>query len=612
VNKRWRNVGLYVLAVITVIFIGTSVFDKPSTENATKTLRYSDFIEAVQDKEISRVLISPDNATAQVVENDGTRSEVNLAPDKDLLKILTENNVDIAVTPTKLANPWQQAISSLIFPVLLIGGLFFLFRRSQGGNAGGGNPAMSFGKSKARLQMEPSTQVTFSDVAGGEGAKLELTEVVDFLKSPDRFTAVGAKIPKGVLLVGPPGTGKTLLAKAVAGEAGVPFFSISGSEFVEMFVGVGASRVRDMFEQGKKNAPCIIFIDEIDSIGRQRGSGIGGGNDEREQTLNQLLTELAGFADNSGIIVLAATNRPDILDAALLRPGRFDRKIEVMLPDLDGRKKILSVHSLSKPLSSEGDLGYWASRTVGFSGADLANLMNESAIHCARDESKLISDLHIENALDKITIGLRSSLITSPNMKKIIAYNEVGRAIVSAVRNGIESVDKITILPRSGSLGGYTKICPDEEVISSGLISKKLLFSKIEIALAGRAAETIVFGEGEITQCSMNDISYATNIVREMVTKYGFSIIGPISMDSDNNEMYLGDGLFRRKPLIAENTSSRIDNEIINISKISLNNSIKILKKNRVLLDKLVDILLNQETIDKKVFKLTTSKLLKV
>jgi len=275
VNKRWRNVGLYVLAVITVIFIGTSVFDKPSTESSTKTLRYSDFIEAVQDKEISRVLISPDNATAQVVENDGSRSEVNLAPDKDLLKILTENNVDIAVTPTKLANPWQQAVSSLIFPVLLIGGLFFLFRRSQSGNAGGGNPAMSFGYILFILLIDRSTQVTFSDVAGVEGAKLELTEVVDFLKSPDRFTAVGAKIPKGVLLVGPPGTGKTLLAKAVAGEAGVPFFSISGSEFVEMFVGVGASRVRDLFEQAKKNAPCIVFIDEIDAVGRQRGAGMG-------------------------------------------------------------------------------------------------------------------------------------------------------------------------------------------------------------------------------------------------------------------------------------------------------------------------------------------------
>jgi len=344
VNKRWRNVGLYVLAVITVIFIGTSVFDKPSTENATKTLRYSDFIEAVQDKEISRVLISPDNATAQVVENDGSRSEVNLAPDKDLLKILTENNVDIAVTPTKLANPWQQAVSSLIFPVLLIGGLFFLFRRSQSGNAGGGNPAMSFGKSKARLQMEPSTQVTFSDVAGVEGAKLELTEVVDFLKSPDRFTAVGAKIPKGVLLVGPPGTGKTLLAKAVAGEAGVPFFSISGSEFVEMFVGVGASRVRDLFEQAKKNAPCIVFIDEIDAVGRQRGAGMGGGNDEREQTLNQLLTEMDGFAAaDKPVIVLAATNQPEVLDAALLRPCRFDRQVLVDRPVLSGRKTILEI-----------------------------------------------------------------------------------------------------------------------------------------------------------------------------------------------------------------------------------------------------------------------------
>ena len=357
-NKRWRNVGLYVLAVITVIFIGTSVFDKPNADNATKTLRYSDFIEAVQDKEISRVLLSPDNGTAQVVENDGSRSEVNLAPDKDLLKILTENDVDIAVTPTKLANPWQQAISSLIFPVLLIGGLFFLFRRSQSGSGGGGggNPAMSFGKSKARLQMEPSTQVTFSDVAGVEGAKLELTEVVDFLKSPDRFTAVGAKIPKGVLLVGPPGTGKTLLAKAVAGEAGVPFFSISGSEFVEMFVGVGASRVRDLFEQAKKNAPCIVFIDEIDAVGRQRGAGMGGGNDEREQTLNQLLTEMDGFEGNSGIIIVAATNRPDVLDSALMRPGRFDRQVTVDRPDYAGRLQILNVHAKDKTLSKDVDL----------------------------------------------------------------------------------------------------------------------------------------------------------------------------------------------------------------------------------------------------------------
>ena len=323
------------------------------------------------------------------------------------------------------------------------------------------------------------------------------------------------------------------------------------------------------------------------------------------------MTELDGFADNSGIIVISATNRPDILDSALLRPGRFDRKIEVMLPDLDGRKKILSVHSLSKPLSENVDLGYWATRTVGFSGADLANLMNESAIHCARDKSTLISDIHIENALDKVTLGLRTSIITSPNMKKIIAYNEVGRAIVSAVRNGIDSVDKITILPRAGYVGGYTKINPDEDIVSSGLISKKLLLSKIEIALAGRAAETIVFGKNEITQCSIKDISYATSIVREMVTKYGFSIIGPISID-DNSESIIGDGLIRNKSLIADNTYSIIDNEIINISKISLNNSINIIRKNRVLLDKLVEILINSETIDNRIFKKITFDLLKV
>ena len=402
-NKRWRNVGLYVLAVIAVIFVGTSILDKPNAENATKTLRYSDFIEAVQEKEVSRVLISPDNGTAQVVENDGSRSEVNLAPDKDLLKILTENDVDIAVQPTRLANPWQQALSSLLFPVLLIGGLFFLFRRAQGGSGGGGgNPAMSFGKSKARLQMEPSTKVTFADVAGVEGSKLELSEVVDFLKSPDRFTAVGAKIPKGVLLVGPPGTGKTLLAKAVAGEAGVPFFSISGSEFVEMFVGVGASRVRDLFEQAKKNAPCIVFIDEIDAVGRQRGAGLGGGNDEREQTLNQLLTEMDGFEGNSGIIIVAATNRPDVLDSALMRPGRFDRQVTVDRPDYAGRLQILNVHAKDKTLSKDVDLDKVARRTPGFTGADLANLLNEAAILAARRELDKVSNDEVGDAIERV------------------------------------------------------------------------------------------------------------------------------------------------------------------------------------------------------------------
>ncbi|NDC16048.1 MAG: ATP-dependent metallopeptidase FtsH/Yme1/Tma family protein, partial [Synechococcaceae bacterium WB9_2_170] len=326
-NKRWRNAGLYGLLVVVLIALGTAFMGgRPSVDNSPRSLRYSDFVESVQNNQISRVLISPDRGTALVVESDGQRAQVNLAPDKDLLKLLTDHNVDIAVQPTRQAPVWQQALGSLLFPLLLLGGLFFLLRRAQGG---GGNPAMSFGKSKARVQMEPQTQVTFDDVAGIEGAKLELTEVVDFLKNPDRFTAVGAKIPKGVLLVGPPGTGKTLLAKAVAGEAGVPFFSISGSEFVEMFVGVGASRVRDLFEQAKKNAPCIVFIDEIDAVGRQRGAGLGGGNDEREQTLNQLLTEMDGFEGNTGIIIVAATNRPDVLDQALMRPGRFDRQVVV-------------------------------------------------------------------------------------------------------------------------------------------------------------------------------------------------------------------------------------------------------------------------------------------
>ena len=572
---------------------------------------YSDLLEDIETGKIESIFFYPRQREIDVLYKNGDKFKIPiLYNDQLILEKATENKVDLTINNSRkeasAANSFASISLFLIFILAIV-----LILRSTSKLA---SRAFGFTKNQAKFVTIDDVETRFDDVAGVPEAAEELKEVITFLKEPKKFENLGAKAPKGVLLIGPPGTGKTLLAKAIAGESGVPFLSIAASEFVELFVGVGASRVRDLFSKAKEKSPCIIFIDEIDSIGRQRGSGIGGGNDEREQTLNQLLTELDGFTDNSGIIVLAATNRPDILDAALLRPGRFDRKIEVMLPDLDGRKKILSVHSLSKPLSSKVDLGYWASRTVGFSGADLANLMNESAIHCARNDSKFINDNHIENALDKITIGLRTSLITSTNMKKVIAYNEVGKAIVSAVRNGIESVDKITILPRSGSLsfGGYTKISPDEDTVSSGLISKKFLFSKIEIALAGRAAETLVFGESEITQCSINNISYATNIVREMVTKYGFSIMGPISMESNSSDRLLGEGLFGRKPDIADNTSFRIDNEIIKISKISLNNSIEILKKNRVLLDKLVDILLNQETIDKQLFKLTTSKLLKV
>jgi len=599
VNKRWRNVGLYVLAVITVIFIGTSVFDKPNSENATKTLRYSDFIEAVQDKEVSRVLISPDNGTAQVVENDGSRSEVNLAPDKDLLKILTENDVDIAVTPTKLANPWQQAISSLIFPVLLIGGLFFLFRRSQSGSGGGGgNPAMSFGKSKARLQMEPSTQVTFSDVAGVEGAKLELTEVVDFLKSPDRFTAVGAKIPKGVLLVGPPGTGKTLLAKAVAGEAGVPFFSISGSEFVEMFVGVGASRVRDLFEQAKKNAPCIVFIDEIDAVGRQRGAGMGGGNDEREQTLNQLLTEMDGFEGNSGIIIVAATNRPDVLDSALMRPGRFDRQVTVDRPDYAGRLQILNVHAKDKTLSKDVDLDKVARRTPGFTGADLANLLNEAAILAARKDLDTVSNDEVGDAIERVMAGPeKKDRVISDKKKELVAYHEAGHALVGALMPDYDPVAKVSIIPR-GQAGGLTFFTPSEERMESGLYSRSYLQNQMAVALGGRVAEEIVYGEEEVTTGASNDLQQVANVARQMITKFGMSDkIGPVALGQSQGGMFLGRDMSATRDF-SEDTAATIDVEVSELVDTAYKRATKVLTDNRSVLDEMASMLIERETID--------------
>jgi len=588
-------VGLYVLAVITVIFIGTSVFDKPSSENATKTLRYSDFIEAVQDKEISRVLISPDNATAQVVENDGSRAEVNLAPDKDLLKILTETNVDIAVTPTKLANPWQQAVSSLIFPVLLIGGLFFLFRRSQSGNAGGGNPAMSFSKSKARLQMEPSTQVTFSDVAGVEGAILELTEVVDFLKSPDRFTAVGAKIPKGVLLVGPPGTGKTLLAKAVAGEAGVPFFTISGSDFVEMFVGVGASRVRDMFEQGKKNSPCIIFIDEIDAMGRHRGAGLGGGNDEREQTLNQLLVEMDGFETNEGVILVAATNRPDVLDPALLRPGRFDRQVVVPNPDMIGREKILKVHMKKVPLSSDVVPKTLARGTPGFSGADLANLVNEAALLSARKGRNNVSMVEFEEAKDKVMMGSeRRSMVMTEEERKLTAYHEAGHAVVAAYSPASDPIHKATIIPRGRALGMVMRL-PEGDRVS---MAKDKLYADLRVACGGRIAEEMIFGKDKVTTGASSDIRMVTDIARRMVTEWGLSDkLGFLAYEANEQEVFLGRSVSQQKNL-SDNTASIVDEEIRRIADSVYLDAQKMLKKYSKQLKRVAEALLEYETLD--------------
>ena len=594
-KKRWRNAGLYVLLVIVMIAVGSAFLDRPDPANAPRTLRYSDFVEAVQGNEISRVLIAPDRGTAQVVENDGRRAVVNLAPDKDLLKLLTDNNVDIAVQPSREPAAWQQAAGSLIFPLLLLGGLFFLLRRAQ---SGGGNPAMSFGKSKARVQMEPQTQVTFGDVAGIEGAKLELTEVVDFLKNPDRFTAVGAKIPKGVLLVGPPGTGKTLLAKAVAGEAGVPFFSISGSEFVEMFVGVGASRVRDLFEQAKKNAPCIVFIDEIDAVGRQRGAGLGGGNDEREQTLNQLLTEMDGFEGNTGIIIVAATNRPDVLDQALMRPGRFDRQVVVDRPDYNGRLQILEVHARGKTLAKDVDLDKVARRTPGFTGADLANLLNEAAILAARNQLTEVSMDEVNDAIERVMAGPeKKDRVMSEKRKRLVAYHEAGHALVGALMPDYDPVQKISIIPR-GQAGGLTFFTPSEERMESGLYSRAYLQNQMAVALGGRVAEELVYGDDEVTTGASNDLQQVARVARQMVTRFGMSDrLGPIALGRSQGGMFLGRDIAAERDF-SEDTAAAIDDEVGLLVAEAHRRATSVLRANRTVLDRLADLLVEKETVD--------------
>ena len=595
-NKRWRNIGLTALLVLAIVVIAPAFLGGGNTQQEARTMRYSDFVEAVEENQISRVLISPDRGTAQVVENDGRRAQVNLAPDKELLGLLTQHNVDIAVQPTRQAPAWQQAAGSLIFPLLLLGGLFFLFRRAQGG--GGGNPAMQFGKSKARVQMEPSTQVTFTDVAGIEGAKLELTEVVDFLKNPDRFTAVGAKIPKGVLLVGPPGTGKTLLAKAVAGEAGVPFFSISGSEFVEMFVGVGASRVRDLFEQAKKNAPCIVFIDEIDAVGRQRGAGLGGGNDEREQTLNQLLTEMDGFEGNTGIIIVAATNRPDVLDAALMRPGRFDRQVTVDRPDYAGRLQILNVHARGKTLSKDVDLDKVARRTPGYTGADLANLLNEAAILAARRELTEVSNDEISDAIERVMAGPeKKDRVMSERRKRLVAYHEAGHALVGALMPDYDPVQKISIIPR-GNAGGLTFFTPSEERMESGLYSRAYLQNQMAVALGGRVAEEIVYGEDEVTTGASNDLQQVASTARQMITRFGMSdTIGPVALGRAQGGMFLGRDIAAERDF-SEDTAATIDKEVSDLVDVAYKRATKVLVDNRAVLDELAEMLVEQETVD--------------
>ncbi|MEL7476580.1 MAG: ATP-dependent zinc metalloprotease FtsH, partial [Cyanobacteria bacterium J06555_12] len=477
--------------------------------------------------------------------------------------------------------------------------LFFLFRR---GNAGGGpGQAMNFGKSRARFQMEAKTGVKFDDVAGIEQAKEELQEVVTFLKKPERFTAVGAKIPKGVLLVGPPGTGKTLLAKAIAGEAGVPFFSISGSEFVEMFVGVGASRVRDLFKKAKENAPCIIFIDEIDAVGRQRGAGIGGGNDEREQTLNQLLTEMDGFEGNTGIIIIAATNRADVLDSALMRPGRFDRQVTVDRPSFRGRHDILKVHARDKKLSDDVNLETIARRTPGFAGADLENLLNEAAILAARRQQLTITNKDIDDAIDRITIGLTKPPLLDSKTKRLIAYHETGHALLMTLLEYSDDLNKVTIIPRSSGAGGFAQPIPNEEQMDSGLYSRAWMLDRVVVGFGGRAAEEIVFGYSEVTTGASNDLQQNTGLVRQMVTRFGMSDLGPLMLEQPNQEVFLG-GNWNRSEL-SEDVAARIDMQVREILERCYQKARSVLLENRDLVDRLAETLIERETLDGDEFK---------
>ncbi|WAL62091.1 ATP-dependent zinc metalloprotease FtsH3 [Thermocoleostomius sinensis] len=592
-NKRWRNAGLYALLVVVVIFLATALLDKPS-QNAT-LWRYSEFIDRVETNQVAKVIVSADRTRAQVTTNDGQRALVNLPNDPELLNILQENEVDISVSPQADDNVWARVLSTLLIPFLLLVVLFFVLRRAQNGP---GSQAMNFGKSRARVQMEPQTQVTFNDVAGIDQAKLELAEVVDFLKNADRFTAVGAKIPKGVLLVGPPGTGKTLLAKAVAGEAGVPFFSISGSEFVEMFVGVGASRVRDLFEQAKANAPCIVFIDEIDAVGRQRGAGLGGGNDEREQTLNQLLTEMDGFEGNTGIIIIAATNRPDVLDAALLRPGRFDRQVVVDRPDYAGRLEILNVHARGKTLSKDVDLEKIARRTPGFTGADLSNLLNEAAILAARRNLTEISMDEVNDAIDRVLAGPeKKDRVMSEKRKQLVAFHEAGHALVGALMPDYDPVQKISIIPR-GRAGGLTWFTPSEDRMDSGLYSRSYLQNQMAVALGGRLAEEIVFGEEEVTTGASNDLQQVARVARQMVTRFGMSDrLGPVALGRSQGGMFLGRDIMAERDF-SEETAAAIDDEVRNLVDQAYRRAKMVLMENREILDKLAEMLIERETVD--------------
>jgi len=586
-NQFYKNLALWLVIGIVLIAL-FNMFNQPL--NPQSEVVFSDFMDKVEEGQINEVVISGDNISGKYM--DGQAFQTTAPPkDPDLIKSLRQKNVRIVVVPPEQTS-WYMSILISWFPMLLLLGIWIFFMRQM--QAGGGK-AMSFGKSKARLLNDTKNKTTFKDVAGVDEAKEELHEIIEFLKEPQKFSKLGGKIPKGVLLVGPPGTGKTLLARAISGEANVPFFSISGSDFVEMFVGVGASRVRDLFEQGKKNSPCIIFIDEIDAVGRHRGAGLGGGHDEREQTLNQLLVEMDGFENNEGVIMIAATNRPDVLDPALLRPGRFDRQVTVGRPDIKGREGILKVHTSTVPLTDGVDLKIIARGTPGFTGADLANLVNEAALLAARDDKKAVTMNDFEEAKDKVLMGVeRRSMVISEKEKKTTAYHEAGHALVAALLPGTDPLHKVTIIPRGRALGVTMQLPMDEQ----HTYQRNYLINSLAILMGGRCAEEICLGE--MTTGAGNDIERATEMARKMVCEWGMSEkMGPLTYGSKEEQVFLGKDFSSQKNF-SDQTAKLIDQEVKTLVVGGYTRATELLKQNRDKLEEMAQALLEHETLDAK------------
>ncbi len=587
-NKFGRNLALWVIIGLLLVAL-FNLFQQPSSRTGQIGIPFSDFIAEVEKGQVSEVTIQGQDISG--IYTDGRDFQTFAPEDPSLVARLTKRGVVIKALPTEDGSPSLFQILISWFPMLLLIGVWIFFMRQM---QSGGGKAMGFGKSRARLLTERTGRVSFEDVAGIDEAKQELEEVVDFLKDPQKFQRLGGKIPKGVLLVGPPGTGKTLLARAIAGEANVPFFTISGSDFVEMFVGVGASRVRDMFEQGKKNSPCIIFIDEIDAVGRHRGAGLGGGNDEREQTLNQLLVEMDGFEANEGVILIAATNRPDVLDPALLRPGRFDRQVVVPNPDVLGREQILKVHMRKVPLAPDVDARIIARGTPGFSGADLANLVNEAALLAARKNKRLVTMAEFEDAKDKVMMGAeRRSMVMTEDEKKLTAYHEAGHALVALKVPKHDPLHKVTIIPRGRALG-LTMSLPERDRYG---FSKIEIECKLAMMFGGRIAEEIEFGPENVTTGAGDDIRQATDWARRMVTEFGFSEkLGPLRYSDNEEEVFLGHSVTQRKN-VSDATAAMIDSEIRAIIEVAEGTARRILNEERSWLDSIAEALLEYETL---------------